>query len=101
MTTEQKAKIMLAHAAGAEVEGALVATFENPSSGNWGLDRNPTWDWERIIYRLKPREPRRIWVNEYEDGSKFVHLNLDDAKAVNRAIVEQAKVTEFVEVIKP
>jgi hypothetical protein len=97
MTTEEKVEIMLAHDAGAEVESKHVADEDK----SFALDKDPYWNWWSRIYRLKPREPRRIWVNEYEDGSKFVHLNLDDAKAVNRAMIEQAKVTEFVEVIKP
>jgi hypothetical protein len=94
MTTKEKAEIMLAHAAGAEVECKGVYS-------TWEPILDPVWDWMTCEYRLKPRKPRRIWVNEYEDGSKFVHLNLDYAKAVNRAMVEQAKITEFVEVIKP
>jgi hypothetical protein len=88
MTTKEKSEIMLAHAAGAEVLSRPYGASE------WNYTENPEWDWIYFDYRLKPRKPRRIWVDEYSNGTSVVHSSQKTTSGL-------AKTTEFVEVIKP
>ena len=64
---------------------------------NWGDASNPIWDWATYDYRVKP-EPRRIWVNMYDDHRGFAHPSREQANA--RAGNHRDECVEFVEVVK-
>ncbi len=44
--------------------------IEHKNCGAWTLANNPDWG-NNIRYRIKPREPRRFWINVYHNGSIF------------------------------
>jgi hypothetical protein len=67
-TTKEKIEIMQAY-----IDGIPV---QHQSSGRWGIlseNRNPSWYWASFNYRIKPPEPKVIYVNEYKNTSAFVH----------------------------
>ena len=74
--------------------------------GNRGTDENwddapsPIWNWATYDYRVKPAEPRRVWVNVYGDCRGFAHASREQADARARAGVERVECVEFVEVVK-
>ncbi len=94
MTTKQKTEVMLA-----EDRGELIE-FSRIGSDFWMPCEDPSWNWDSFIYRVKPREPRRIFVNEYPDrlGSS-VALTEDEAR-INGGTSRDFRTIEFVEVIK-
>lgn len=60
----EAARVMLAYANGAEVEGIYV----NPQSmGKHFHTDIPSFNWQVFNYRVK-REPRVLWVGEQADG---------------------------------
>jgi len=52
-TTQEKIAVMAAHLDGAEVE-------REGGFFDWGLDRNPSWNWDTYNYRIKSK------VDEYQ-----------------------------------
>jgi hypothetical protein len=94
MTTKEKAEIMLAHTAGAEVESKLIER----SDDFFVSEPEPYWNWGTRIYRLKPREPRRIWANQCEGRKPECYET--KTEAISKAC-RNCKTTEFVEVMKP
>ena len=66
--------------------------------GFWRDAPNPHWNWANIDYRVKPAEPRRIWVNMYDDHRGFAHPSREQANA--RAGNYRDECVEFVEVVR-
>lgn len=68
---------------------------------NWGDAPNPIWNWATYDYRVKPAEPRRVWLNFYPTmgGRSHVCYNSREEAAsfARHDITEQI---EFVEVVK-
>lgn len=74
--------------------------------GNRGTDENwcdapsPIWNWATYDYRVKPAEPRRIWVNLYGShgtvGYAFYSRKIADTHAGDG----RTECVEFVEVVK-
>jgi hypothetical protein len=95
MTTKEKAEIMLAHAAGAEIEFK-----QSPFAKNWEAVKEPMWAWDILDYRIKPRDPRRIWVNECAID-KHIDAFMSSEKEAKSKACRHCTTTEFVEVIKP
>ena len=68
---------------------------------NWGDAPRPIWNWATYDYRVKPAEPRRVWLNFYPTmncRSSVCYNNREEAASFARHdITEQI---EFVEVVK-
>ena len=69
--------------------------------GLWNDTRHPCWNWAHSEYRVKPAEPRRIWLNGYPTtgcrSSVCYDTREEAAKFVYKEVSEQV---EFVEVVK-
>ena len=67
----------------------------------WRDAPNPIWNWATYDYRIKPAEPRRVWLNFYPTmgGRSHVCYNSREEAAsfARHDITEQI---EFVEVVK-
>ncbi len=73
-TTAQMIEVMQAWQRGETIE------VRDIGEKRWGtLIDEPSWNWIDSDYRIKPREPRVIWVNEYSDRS-ILHSNEEIAK---------------------
>lgn len=84
-TTKEKIEVMQAYIDGKEIEIKKLtdtASWVKIISSN---KNEPEWDWRNFDYRIKSREPRRVWVSE--SGFAFF---------VKPAISET---TEFIEVL--
>ena len=66
--------------------------------GFWKDVRSLHWNWADFDYRVKPAEPRRIWVNMYNDYMGFAHSSREQADA--NAGVNRVECVEFVEVVR-
>ena len=64
----------------------------------WRDDPEPSWDWAAFDYRVKPAEPRRIWVNMYCNRMGFAHASREQADANGGDVSTEC--VEFVEVVK-
>ena len=68
---------------------------------HWIDTTSPLWDWHTCDYRIKPVEPRRIWLNWYPTmncRSSVCYDSREEAASFARHdITEQI---EFVEVVK-
>lgn len=74
--TAEKIKIMQAHEDGQRIESkSCYITF-------WEEDRNPTWNWHNVEYRIAPPTPDKIdwraiapeygWVARQQDNHAFL-----------------------------
>jgi hypothetical protein len=69
-----------------EVMQAFVdgKTIQIKTAGRWfDTIMNPLWDWYETDYRIKPTEPKEIWVNEYADWNG--HGCITEAQALDTA----------------
>lgn len=81
-------------------EGKAIQYWARCNRGtdeNWGDAPNPIWNWASYDYRVKP-EPRRVWVNVYDDYMGFAHASREQADAL--AGIYRVECVEFVEVVK-
>lgn len=62
-TTEGKANVMLAHA-----NGEKIQTRRHDGDDAWQYTASPLWNWYQHDYRIKPKEPRRWWINPAANG---------------------------------
>ena len=74
----------------------------HPDTDVYWIDApKPSWDWSTLDYRVKPAEPRRVWLNFYPTmgGRSHVCYNSREEAAsfARHDITEQI---EFVEVVK-
>lgn len=97
--TKKAIEVMQAYVDGAEIQVAP------PSSGKWSDLSSlctPAWSWGTFDYRVKPREPRTFFANEYKAGNiGCLYFTKEDAE--NMAIelgVSPVSVVELREVIR-
>lgn len=64
MTHDEMIAVIAAHKEGKRIQ------FKHKGTATWYECNDPNWGFDAYDYRIKPepREPRVIWVNEYEDG---------------------------------
>ena len=68
--------------------------------GFWKDVRSLHWNWADFDYRVKPAEPRRIWVNLYSSGVLSDRNWCSQSEAEHSAMTSGTKQVEFVEVVK-
>ncbi len=61
-TQEYMIDVMTRAKDGEQIEGTVRS---NPEGLGWIDDGYPTWNWSKYNYRIKPREPRVIYIAEY------------------------------------
>lgn len=76
-TLLEKIAVMQAFADGKEIQRE-----RNGSNAGFISDDRPQWDWYTYDYRVKPREPKVIYVNEYDSHEHIGHPSKE--LAVNR-----------------
>ena len=70
------------------------------TDANWEAAPRPSWDLATFDYRVKPVEPRRIWVNDYPDGRESLARYETKEEAQANAGDDCIAQVEFVEVVK-
>jgi hypothetical protein len=96
-TTAEMIEVMQAFERGEEIQAREIFS----ESEDWlAVINQPSYKWnlERYDYRIKPREPRVIWVNEYEHGEHAVHDSRESAE--ERACNAQRVAVKYVEAIE-
>jgi len=98
-TTAEMIEVMEAFERGEEIQAREIFS----ESEDWlAVINQPSYKWnlERYDYRIKPREPRVIWVNEYEKGiAGAAHMTMEDAvKHAGERVVRTA--VKYVEAIE-
>lgn len=90
VTTAEMIKVMQAAELGEAIQCRALSDSE------WGDVNSPVWNWLANDYRIKPREPRVIWVNEYDCHEDMVHDTEEEArrKAGTRATRTAVKYVE-------
>ena len=68
--------------------------------GFWKDVRSLHWNWTDFDYRVKPAEPRRVWVNTYGNRMGFAYASREQADANADAGIYRVECVEFVEVVK-
>ena len=67
----------------------------------WKDTPKPCWDWDTFDYRVKPAEPRRVWLNFYPTMGGRSSVCYDSREeAAKFACYEDSQQVEFVEVRK-
>tara|TARA_R110000822_G_scaffold10325_2_gene39163 strand:- start:663 stop:953 length:291 start_codon:yes stop_codon:yes gene_type:complete len=79
-TTAEKIAVMQAYERGEDVE------FYNYQLEKWmGLTgptgMEPEWSWKKYYYRIKPKEPKVIWVWQDSSGRTHVERSLSGCPA--------------------
>ena len=68
---------------------------------SWGDAPWPSWDWATFDYRVKPAEPRRVWLNWYPTKKCRSSVCYDSREeAAKFACYEASQQIEFVEVME-
>lgn len=91
-TIDEMVAVMVAFKCGQKIQ------LTSDSRTQWIDVESPNWNWSLYDYRIKPREPRRIWVREYQSTpGEVMAFNLYER---NHHAGKESLV-EFVEVLKP
>lgn len=82
----------------AAADGKVIQT-DFQRAGTWVDNPSPTWDWGVCDYRVKPREPKVIYVNEYPDGSRgaFTYKSTALRVASSASVRKAVKYREVIE----
>ena len=89
-TTADKIKVMEHFEAGGEVD-LLDNPYISQDFYKWHNDPCPDWDWVSNEWRIKPAEPKTIYVNEYRTGSQVGWLTKAEAiEQVGSAVTRTA-----------
>ena len=83
-------------------EGKAIQFRRHPYSGIdvcWKDTPKPSWNWAMLDYRVKPTEPRRVWLNVREDVMPSVYTSRSQAD-LHAARDGRTECVEFVEVVK-
>lgn len=74
-TTAEMIEVMQAFERGEKIECKYLR-------GNdiWDVLPSPSWNWSECDYRIKAREPRVIWVNEYQYVDDTMHDTEEEAR---------------------
>ena len=80
---------------------AIQIRDRNPLSIDrcWRDMPDPSWNWGTREYRVKPAEPRRVWMNVREDVMPSVYTSRSQAD-LHAARDGRTECVEFVEVVK-
>jgi len=86
----------------AALDGKTVQVRKNAASNwmDWFDSPQPVWDWDTQDYRVKPQEPRRIWVTQHSDfpsqllSAYDAFLESENIRAIKR---NGKSMTEFIE----
>ena len=71
------------------------------TDARWIDAPKPSWDWPTFDYRIKPAEPRRVWLNWYPALGRLSSAFYDSREeAASVARHEVSQQIEFVEVVK-
>lgn len=96
-TTTLAGKIAVMQAAenGAEIEVTPVGLAD------WKPIAKPKWDWASCDYRIKPREPKVIWVNEYAGGKMVFASEVAAKDAAKQAVTLAYSIAvKYIEVLE-
>ncbi len=98
-TDAEKIEVMQAFLRGQEIQ---VMSLEGLSDAEWHNHPAPVWSWGICDYRIKPREPRVIWVNEYYGQDDVVHDNEESAirGAARNSYAPKRTAVKYIEVIE-
>ena len=68
----------------------------------WSYVLAPSWDWSVFDYRVKPAEPRKVWMIMYPTmgGRSYVCYNSREEAAATRAFDQARQQVEIVEVLE-
>lgn len=81
MTIEEMVQVLEAFKDGKEIEYRLRPEYwRSCHEGGWKKMVCSDWNFARWEYRVR-REPKEIWVNEYEDGIHAGHDSRGRAEA--------------------
>ena len=85
-------------------EGKAIQSRYRPSQDIdvcWRDAPEPGWDWATYDYRIKPAEPRRVWLNLYPTKGCRSSICYDSREeAAKFACHEVSQQIEFAEVVK-
>lgn len=87
----------------ASKEGKTIQSrYRSYESSDWiDVAGSNMWDWATFEYRIKPAEPRRLWLNWYPDLGRLSYGCYDRREeAAKFACSEGSQQIEFVEVVK-
>lgn len=94
-TTAEMIAVMQAFERGEEIQCIRLGIVDD-----WVKCATPPykWNWIGYDYRIKPREPRVIWVNEYRHQQDVVHEDEESARKSAYGAVHIA--VKYIEVIE-
>lgn len=82
-------------------EGKTIQCMRRSDDGYWeDLYGDIWWDWRTFDFRVKPAEPRRIWLNIYPPPSTVGYAFHSRQMADTHAGRDRAECVEVVEVVK-
>ena len=85
-------------------EGKAIQSRHRPYNGidvRWKDSPSPIWNWATFDYRVKPAEPRKVWLNWYPTTNYRSSVCYDSREeAANYARHDITEQVEFVEVVK-
>ena len=86
----------------ASKEGKTIQSrYRSHESSDWiDVAGSNMWDWATFDYRVKPAEPRRVWVNTSGNRMGFAYASREQADANADAGIYRVECVEFVEVVK-
>jgi len=91
-TINEMVAVMVAFKCGQKIQ------LTSDSRTQWMDVEAPNWNWSLYDFRIKPREPRRIWVREYQSTPGEV-MAFNQEERNHHAGKES--LVEFAEVLKP
>ena len=92
--------VMQAAKEGKTIQSRNRERYHDDINAGWDDTTSPMWDWSAYDYRVKPAEPRRIWVNLYSSGVLSDRNWCSQSEAKHSAMISGTKQIEFVEVVK-
>ena len=92
---------MIATMQAAKEGKTIQILYHDDIDAGWIDTTRPLWDWRTRDYRVKPAEPRRVWLNWYPTMNCRSSVCYDSREeAASFAIHDIAEQVEFVEVVK-
>ena len=81
MTIEEMIAVLEAAKEGKEIEYRIRPEYaRSAAEGSWKKKVSSDWNFARWEYRVR-REPKEVWVNEYDHGMLAAHGSYDLAVA--------------------
>ena len=91
-TTAGKIAVMQAFERG----DACEWQYREGDGDRWTRVEVPSWDWDGIRYRIKPKDPRTVYVGFGANGYMMVNRSADYIEQYDGSL----KIAKFVEVIE-